>query len=347
MKPIKHIHVVRKRLSTGSLATYYYHRRTRKRISGEPGSDEFLASYLEAGKCEHRIAEQTLRDLIQRYRLSRDYKSRAESTRRAYDHHIARLDDIWGSMPLAVLNDRSVRKGIREERDRIAERSERSADYFVSVLSVVLSYAIDDGLLDHNHAKAIRRLYKSGRADKIWPDAAIVRFEQAASTELRLALRLALDTGQRQGDLLRLPWSAYDGRAITLRQSKTGVWVFIPCTGELRTALETAPRRSTLVLTNSRGRPWTSDGFRTSWHKASKSAGIQALTFNDLRGTAVTRLAEAGCTVPEIASITGHTLRSVTSILETYLARTSRQASAAIEKLEKHRRQRTRLEQKL
>lgn len=40
------------------------------------------------------------------------------------------------------------------------------------------------------------------------------------------------------------------------------------------------------------------------------------LRFNDLRGTAVTLLAEAGATVPQIASITGHTLESVTRILE-------------------------------
>ena len=120
MKPLKHIHAVRKRLADGRLATYYYHRRTRKRIVGEPGSDAFLSSYLEAGKRERPPGGQTLGDLIQRYRQSLDYQSRAPSTRRAYDHHLACLEDIWGAMPLDVLNDRSVRRGIREERDRIA-----------------------------------------------------------------------------------------------------------------------------------------------------------------------------------------------------------------------------------
>ncbi len=214
------------------------------------------------------------------------------------------------------------------ERDRIADRSERGADYFVAVLSIVLSHAVDDGLIDHNYAKGVRRLYKADRADKVWSDADIVAFQGVASPELRLALRLALDTGQRQGDVLRLPWSAFDGRTISLRQSKTAAFVTIPCTIELLAALESVPRRSTLILTNSRGKPWTSDGFRTSWHKAAKAAGVQGVTFNDLRGTAVTRLAEAGCTVPEIASITGHTLKSAATILERYRARTPKQASA-------------------
>ena len=39
-----------------------------------------------------------------------------------------------------------------------------------------------------------------------------------------------------------------------------------------------------------------------------KRAGIVGVTFNDLRGTAVTRLALAECTEAEIATITGHSL---------------------------------------
>jgi hypothetical protein len=56
-----------------------------------------------------------------------------------------------------------------------------------------------------------------------------------------------------------------------------------------------------------------------------------------LRGTAVTRLAEAGCTEAEIATITGHALASVHTILERYLARTDKLAVAAIAKLERGR----------
>lgn len=43
------------------------------------------------------------------------------------------------------------------------------------------------------------------------------------------------------------------------------------------------------ILTNSRGLPWTEDGFRSSWDKAFKKAKLGDLHFHDLRGTAVTR----------------------------------------------------------
>jgi integrase len=143
-------------------------------------------------------------------------------------------------------------------------------------------------------------------------------------------------TGQRQGDLLRLPWSAYDGHRIRLRQSKTGARGSFKVGAPLKVMLDATPKRSTIMLVNSEGKPWTSDGFRASWRKAQAAAGISGVTFNDLRGTAVTRLALVECTEAEIAAITGHTLRDVRSILDAhYLHRDPALADAAITKLER------------
>lgn len=79
---------------------------------------------------------------------------------------------------------------------------------------------------------------------------------------------IAVNTGQRQGDLLRLPWSAYDGKKIRLRQGKTGAYVPIPVTDELKTALDAASRKSPIILTNSEGKPWSESGFQGAWGKA-------------------------------------------------------------------------------
>jgi hypothetical protein len=61
------------------------------------------------------------------------------------------------------------------------------------------------------------------------------------------------------------------------------------------------------------------------------------IRFNDLRGTAVTRSSEAGCSLQEIAVITGWTLQNVNRILERYLKRTDKLASLAMAKLERSR----------
>jgi integrase len=109
----------------------------------------------------------------------------------------------------------------------------------------------------------------------------------------------------------------------------------MPAGAPLEALLDTTERRGPLILTNSYGRPWTSDGFRTSWSKICARAGVSGLTFHDLRGTAVVRLAIAGATVPQIASFTGHSLKDVEAILDThYLGRDIQLAKGAVLKLE-------------
>ncbi|WP_404482773.1 tyrosine-type recombinase/integrase [Novosphingobium sp. BL-52-GroH] len=89
------------------------------------------------------------------------------------------------------------------------------------------------------------------------------------------------------------------------------------------------------ILATERGTAWTESGFRASWRKACIKSGASGVTFHDLRGTAVTRLAVAGATVPEIAAITGHSLKEVGTILDThYMHRDPALAEAAIRKLE-------------
>ena len=134
---------------------------------------------------------------------------------------------------------------------------------------------------------------------------------------------------------MTLPWSAYDGQWIRLRQGKGGRRVNIPVTRRLRAILNGTKRTATVILTDARGMPWPEKRFRKYWAATCHKAGITGLHFHDLRGTAVTRLAEAECSHAEIAAITGHSMRSVNVIIDKYLARTNKLALAAIAKLER------------
>ncbi|MET4201685.1 integrase [Bradyrhizobium sp. LA8.1] len=69
--------------------------------------------------------------------------------------------------------------------------------------------------------------------------------------------------------------------------------------------------------------------------KGLRTGGHGDLTFHDLRGTAVVRLAIAGASVPQIAAVTGHSLKDVEAILDAhYLGRDIQLAEAAVLKLE-------------
>lgn len=223
-------------------------------------------------------------------------------------------------------------------RDEVGRSGRRQADYAWTVLARILSWALNRGLVNANPCEKGGRLYSGSRVDKIWTADDEAAFLKNAPIHLHLPLLLALWTGQRQGDLLRLPWTAYDGTDIRLRQSKTGARISIPVGAPLKTALDAAAKikLGPIILTSSQGEPWSSNGFRASWRKACRKAGVVGVTFNDLRGTAVTRLAVAECTEPEIATITGHSLRDVRSILDAhYLHRDPALAERAIKKLER------------
>jgi integrase len=325
------------KLADGTTKTYWYAWKGGPRLLGEPGTPEFIASYNEAAAQKVKLPKGVLLSVMQGYQASEDFRQLADSTRRSYVAHIKRIEKKFADFPLTALTDRRTRGIFMEWRDKLARDSgRRQADYAWTVLARILSWALNRGLVTANPCEKGGRLYRGSRAENIWTEDDEATFFESAPVHLHLPLTLALWTGQRQGDLLRLLWSAYDGKYIRLKQSKTGARVVIPVGAPLKFALDTAPRQSTFILMTAGGKPWTSDGFRASWRKACAKARIVGITFNDLRGTAVTRLALAGCTEAEIATITGHSLRDVRSILDAhYLHRDPALAESAIKKLER------------
>lgn len=325
-----------KTLADGTKRTYWYAWKGGPRIEGKPGTPEFMAAYNEAvADRQRKPAAGVLLSVMQGYQASDAFRSCADATRRDYIRYIKIIEAEFGDMPLGALTDRRVRGEFMAWRDRLALRSRRSADYAWSVLARILSWGLDRGLVLSNPCERGGRLYRAKRTENVWLDADEAAFLARAPAHLHLPLILALWTGQRQGDLLRLPWSAYDGETIRLTQSKTGARVVVPVGAPLKARLDGSPRLSPVILLNSEGRPWTGDGFRASWGKACKACGITGLTFHDLRGTAVSRLALAGCSEAEIATLTGHALTDVRSILDAhYLNRDPALARAAIRKLE-------------
>ena len=319
------------RLASGETRFYFYAWRGGPRIDAEPGTPDFIRLYHEAYACLSQTESWDVDDLDRRVQsISR------VSTPLLVEHSFLYFVYETDRERFRRHADRGVdRPRVRGEfkgwRDGFAA-TPRKADYAWTFSRVFSRFAKDRGLITVNPCERGGRLYRPDRADKIWGESDIAGRSVAGPPQL--AATLALWTGQRQGDLL-LPWSAYDGKYIRLRQAKTGRRVVVPVGEPLRVVLDRTARHSPLVLTNSRGRPWTSDGFRTSWGKACAKAGITGLTFHDLRGSAVVRLAIADATFPELATLTGHSLKDVEAILDAhYLGRDVKLAEIAIAKLE-------------
>jgi integrase len=141
------------------------------------------------------------------------------------------------------------------------------------------------------------------------------------------AAALALYTGQRQGDVLAMTRAKVGNGLIEVKQEKTSRELVIPAHQKLLAVLATMKSSGVQILTNTRGLPWTQNGFRASWNGALeqpkqkydvlpnahplgpiKRAG---LVFHGLRKSAVVMLLEVGCTTAEVQAITGQSMQMV------------------------------------
>ena len=353
---LRGVKTVGKTLADGSRVFYYYHRATGVRLPDDPKSVAFAIALDRAdGQAEEaRTGVETLSTLIRAYEASNDWKKLAESTKEIGRYDLKAIEARWGDLPLSALSARGMRGDFLEWHDEMAEEFPKAADAKMTRLARVLSFGVDREKITVNPIATFKRVYSSDRSDKLWLPEHIATFNAVAPPRLQAALVIALHTGQRQGDLRALEWSAYDGAGVAVTQGKTGAHVYIPCTAALKATLDGMKAQAegqAHVLLNSEGVPWTRSAFHTAWDRAFNAAfpefrdvkgkAVKAnppppdLHFHDLRGTAITMLAEAGCTVPEIATITGHSLATVTKILERYLSRTRTLAQSAIAKLER------------
>jgi len=314
--------------------TYYYAWRGGPRLRGELGSPEFIASYNEAHENLLRPDTGRFRSVVTLYRASDDYEKKlAASTKRNWAPWLDRIAEYFGGLRIAQFDrPEKIRPVIRRWRNQWADKP-RTADYGMQVLSRVLSYAVDPlGKLAGNPCEGIKQLYSGDRSEIIWTAVDIAQLKSSCAPEIAHAVDLASHTGLRLGDLLRLSWSHVDDDAITITtgKSKHRREALVPLYGALREVLERIPRRSTTILTNSRRRPWTANGFGTAFNRAKIGAGMtdRDLHFHDLRGTAATRFYTAGLSERVIAEIMGWEEEHIGKIIRRYVDR--RAATRAI-----------------
>jgi integrase len=189
------------------------------------------------------------------------------------------------------------------------------------------------GLTLYRPPGGIERLYHADCSETIWEATHIALFHAWASEPLQRALVLALETGQRQGDLLALPWSAYDGTWIRLGQSKAGRCVNIPVTRRLWAMLENSPRTARRDPDQQARHGMGAECLPQGVGRHLPQSQYHRIAFP--RPARHRRDAAGRGSHAEIASITGHSVRDVGAILDKYLARTDKIALAAIAKLER------------
>lgn len=206
---------------------------------------------------------------------------------------------------------RDVSKG-----SNVAQRSPATVNRYMMALGHALTIATNEWEWIHeNPMKKISNLPEPrGRIRYLRDDERerlLETCKASANPSLHTLVVLALSTGARYGELIKLRWDDIDwGRkVIILHDTKNKERRLLPL---MHYALELMEMRyktrniaSDLVFPSPSNimRPWNS---RTSWVSVLKKANIQDFRFHDLRHSCASYLAMNGASLAEIAEILGH-----------------------------------------
>ena len=280
----------------------------------------------ERGCCSPR----TIGSLIREFRSAPEFAELAKATKITYERALNTI----GQLDTVLITD-IRRRHVLMQRDAKAG-TPAIANQLVRVWSVLMNFAIDREYRADNPAFRVKKM--EGGEHARWGQDAIDYALGNLPEYLRRTVVMALYTGQREADCIRMMWSDWDGHGIAVTQGKTGAKLWIPCHHALTSEL-TEWRKSataTTILTTSRGLPWGS-GFQQKISKELRAhRQLEGCVFHGLRKEAASRLAEAGCSTLEIMAITGH--RSL-GMVELYSRQADQKgrASAAILKLERRK----------
>jgi hypothetical protein len=219
------VHVVKKSLSDGSTAAYFYAWRGGPQFAGHGIDIHFPTRKFEvqfevtkASRPKSLAKPLTVRDLIQNYKAKpgprsqkKSYAALKSSTKATYDVSLHRIDEKWGTLPISAITERTVAKIRGRIADWMADMGEKygkaSATYTIKVMGLVFSHAIYHGLvLKGAHPTIdIPLTYGGGhRPEKLWEEDREIAFYKAAPNYLAQGLFLGCWTGQRQGDCERM-----------------------------------------------------------------------------------------------------------------------------------------------
>jgi integrase-like protein len=328
------IRYVERRIDRSGAERWYWHRRGHKlaRLPDNPIERMAMAERLNTAAdslAPAELARGTIGWVTQKYRDSDEYQDLASGTVKYYNRYLREIEALGPGLPFASFTRRAVVDFIESYGKRHQQRQS------AAVLKNLFKLARYHGVVAADETAGLR-LKTSRPRDRIWTDDEVARWIEVAGAEdphMTTAFLLLQFTAQRPTDVLRMAWPQYSGSAIRLRQQKTGALLDIPVHPILRDHLDGLARSgSSLTIVAFRGRPVKYLRFNERFRRAAQKAGIDAQA-RDLRRTAMLRMAEAGATVPQIASVSGHSIEATQRILETYLPRNRDLAEIAITRL--------------
>jgi integrase len=276
-------------------------------LPGLPWSPQFMEAYQAALSGTpvqigaRKIKPGTISAAIISYFCDQSFLTLAPSTQRSRRLILEHFRAEHGDKRIALLQRQHIITLVKAKK-RFAGR------HLLIALRALMKYSVEIGLRADNPAASVKPPNVKTDGYHSWTEAEIEQFQtyHGPETKARLALALLLYTGQRRGDVIRMGRQHVRDGALSLRQEKTGIELVIPIHPKLAAIIAETPADHLTLLTTSLGKPFTAAGFGNWFRDRCNEAGLRHCSAHGLRKAAARRLAEAGCTMHEIAAITGH-----------------------------------------
>jgi integrase len=307
---LPHVNSFRNRHGT---MVFYFRRRGCKgvRLRGVPGSPEFMAAYAAAiDSAEpivigaHRAKVGTVAATVGLMLASVAFANLADGTQRLRRNILERFREAHGDKRIATIE----RKHVQAMVDAKAA-TPSAARNFLAVVRSLMQFAIEAGIRADDPTIGVKRVKIKSDGFITWEEHHIAAFEarHPIGTMPRLAFELALGTGQRRSDLVKLGRQHVRGDMIAVRQQKTSKPLMIPISNQLRAAIDAMPADRLTFITATRGEPYLPTSISNWFRDRCREAGLPiGFSVHGLRKAVCRRLAEAGCTEKEIGAISGH-----------------------------------------
>ncbi|MBI2988094.1 MAG: site-specific integrase [Deltaproteobacteria bacterium] len=254
--------------------------------------------------------------LVERYReFASSYKRGWETEK----YIVEEFASLFGDTPLAQITTWQIEKWKAEGGKRL---NPVTVNRRLTVIKHMFKQAVEWDLVKSNPATSVKRFTVNSERTRFLTQHEIQTLletceKQITSPWLLPLVTLALNTGMRQGELLRLKWENVDLErgSITIIQSKTlrrkTIAINEPAGEALNWLQEN--RYGELLLMWPWGDPIGKVTVYDAFKKACSTAGISDFRFHDLRHTFASHLVMAGVDLVTVKELLGHKTINMTN----------------------------------
>ena len=231
-------------------------------------------------------------------------------TQRDYNQYFKLLEAVFGQIPIGEIRPRDVAEYLRVRGETSKVRANREKALF----STIFNHARAWGYTDIANPCVGVKGFKEKSRDRYVSDEEYMAVWKVVHPTVQDAMDLALFTGQRTADVLKIRTADIADGVINVAQNKTGKKLRIKIEGELATVIDRIlqkPRdaKNPALLQDTNGERLTYFALRSRFDKARASVAAD-FQFRDLRAKAATDMNDlAGA-----QKLLGHKNRSTTEI---------------------------------